>query len=84
MDAEQWTHLADRLTFGLFTIPNCLPLKKLYLLLERLVLDISSLQKLFQLIDLPLVATRRLEFGDLLFVGVSNVPAGSKSVLFIT
>jgi hypothetical protein len=82
--AEEWSHLADCLPPGLFTVPDCLSLKELYLLLERFVLDISPLQKLFQFADLSFVATRHFEFGDLLLVDVPCVPASSKSVLFIT
>lgn len=80
---EQWIYLADRLPPGLFAVLDRLPLKELYLLLERLVVDVGSLQELLQLVDLPLIATRQLEFGDLLFVAGSRVPADSKSILFV-
>ena len=80
---ERRVYLADRLPLGLFTVLDRLPLKELYLFLERLVLGAGSLQELFQLVDLPLIATRQLEFGDLLFVVGSCVPAGSEGILFV-
>jgi len=80
---ERRVYLADRLPLGLFAVLDRLPLKELYLFLERLVISIGSLQEFFQLVDLPLVATRQLEFGDLLFVVGSRVPAGSESILLV-
>ena len=80
---DERTHLADRRPLGLLTFLNCLPLENLYLLLKRLVLGVSSFQKLFKLFNLFLVSAGRLQFCDCLLVIVSYVPAGSERVLFV-
>ena len=67
----------------MFVFFDLLPLKNPYFLLERLVLDDSSLQKLFQFIDLLLVPARHFEFSDLLLVDAALVSAGRNIYLLI-